>query len=236
MANYYRARLECLTNNELLKFIDPKKIIKTTNSQLLYSIFDELVFESCNDAMHEDILMLSEKFPTDVFLVRYYDCPEYEESITECYRYEDGKHEFVGFQPDYIFSDRDHIIKVFGEEVTHKLWKRIRRYLMRLDQTKESLLDGELHCDILEHHYDECVTSSVTIHAEFENYKLSVDKIRNSELILHGYQRNSKSEDWKEILIESKKEEDKSSNVGKDQKNEQVIDELNIDNYEDLPS
>jgi hypothetical protein len=203
MANYYVTRLECLTNYELLKFIDPKKIIKTTNSKLSYSILDELVFESCNDALHDDILRLSEKFPSEIFLARYYDCPDYEESITECYRYEDGEHEFIGYEPKYTFNDHDHIIKVLGEEVTHKLWKRIRRYLLRLDQTKESLLDGELHCDILEHHFDDCVTSNVTIHAEHENFKLSVDKIRNSELIFHGYQRDSETEDWKEILPES---------------------------------
>jgi hypothetical protein len=236
MANYFDTRLECLTNNELLKFIDPKKIIKSTWSKLRFSICDELIFESRNCTMHEDILLLSKKFPREVFLVRYYDSPEYEDSLTECYRYEDGKCKFIGYEPKYTFNDHDHIIKVLGEEVTHKLWKRIRRYLMRLDQTKESILDGELNCDILENHYDECVTSSVTIHAEFENFKLSVDKIRNSELVLHGYQRNSESEDWEEILIESKKEEDKSSNVGKDQNNEHVIEVLDIDNYEDLPS
>jgi len=206
MANYYVTRLECLTNYELLKFIDPKKIIKTTNSKLSYSILDELVFESRNDAMHDDILRLSEKFPSEVFLARYYDCPDYEESITECYRYEAGENEFIGYEPKYTFNDHDHIIKILGEEVTHKLWKRIRRYLFRLDQTKESLLDGELHCDILEHHFDDCVTSSVTIHAECENFKLSVDKIRNSELIFHGYQRDSETEDWKEILPESTNE------------------------------
>jgi hypothetical protein len=203
MANYFDTRLECLTNNELLKFIDSKKIIKNTWSKLRFSICDELIFESRNCTMHEDILLLSEKFPKEVFLARYYDPADYEEALTECYRYEDGKHEFIGYEPNYTFNDHDHIIKVFGEEVAHKLWKRIRRYLFRLDQTNESLLDGELHCDILEHHYDECVTSSVTIHAEYENFKLSVDKHRNSELIFHGYQRDSESEDWKEILNES---------------------------------
>lgn len=152
MANYYDTRIECLTNSELLKFIDPKKIIKSTCSKFDFSISDELIFESRNCTMHEDILLLSNKFPREIFLVRYCDSPEY-------------------------------------------------------DQTKESILDGELNCDILENHYDECVASSVTIHAEFENYKLSVDKTRNSELVLHGYHRNSKAEDWKEILIESKKEE-----------------------------
>lgn len=203
MANYFDTRLECLTNSELLKFLDPKKIVKSTWTKLRFSICDELVFESRNCTMHEDILLLSEKFPKEVFLARYYDPADYEEALTECYRYEDGKHEFIGYEPNYTFNDHDHIIKVFGEEVSHKLWKRIRRYLFRLDQTNESLLDGELHCDILEHHYDECVTSNVTIHAELENFKLSVDKTRNSELIFHGYQRNSESEDWKEILIES---------------------------------
>lgn len=206
MANYFDTRLECLTNNELLKFIDSKKIIKNTWSKLRFSICDELIFESRNCTMHEDILLLSEKFPKEVFLVRYYDPADYEEALTECYRYEDGKHEFIGYEPNYTFNDHDHIIKVFGEEVTHKLWKRIRRYLFRLDQTNESLLDGELHCDILEHHFDECVTSSVTIHAELENFKLSVDKTRNSELIFHGYQRDSETEDWKEILPESTNE------------------------------
>jgi hypothetical protein len=202
MANYYVTRLECLTNNELLKFIDPNKIIKSRWSELRFSINDELVFESQDGSMHSDILLLSETFPKEVFLARYYDTPSCEESLTEYYRYEDGQYKFIGYEPNYTFNAHDHIIKVFGEVVFHKLWKRIRRYLIRLDQTKESLLDGELHCDILENHYDESVTSSVTIHAEHENFKLSVDKHRNSELVFHGYHRNAESEGWKEILIE----------------------------------
>jgi hypothetical protein len=40
----------------------------------------------------------------------------------------------------------------------------------------------------------------VTINAEVDNFKLSVDKITNAELILKGYTRGSENEEWVEIL------------------------------------
>jgi hypothetical protein len=200
MSNIYDTRLECVTNYELLKFTDPKKIIINTCSKFRFSVCNDLVFESHNCTMHDDILLFSQKFPREVFLARYYDISEWNIPPALCFRYEDGQHKFIGYEPIYIMKDHELIYDVLGEEIFLKLWKRIKKYLFRLDQTKEYILDGELRCDPLEHHYDDCVSSNVTINAEYENYKLSVEKYRNSELRFHGYKRISPSEEWEEII------------------------------------
>ena len=97
------------------------------------------------------------------------------------------------------------IYDVLGRDTFLKLWFRVREYLFRLDHTKESLVEGKNdEVDMLEDHYDNCVSSSVTIHAELNNFKLSVDKITNAELIFRGYTRGNENEGWVEILPESK--------------------------------
>jgi len=64
-----------------------------------------------------------------------------------------------------------------GKETMFKLWFRVRDYLFRLDHTKESLIDSEKHhVDMLEDHYDHCVSSSVTVNAEVYNFKLRLIK------------------------------------------------------------
>jgi len=200
MANLYDTILECETNDTLLNLLDPKKIIANTWSEFSYSEHNELVFESRNETMHEDIILLSEKFPMEVFTAVYYDHEIYEETKFHYHRYEDGEVEFLGYIPRYNWKNHRPIIEAMGREVFDKLWKRIRKYLFRLDQTRESILDGELRIDILENHYDQCVTSYVTIFAEHENFRLSVEKTKKSNLYFRGYQRDSEFEDWIEIF------------------------------------
>ena len=199
MANLYDTILECVTNDELLNLMDPKKIIAKTWSEFRFSRHNELVFESRDDTMHEDIISLSEKFPNEVFTAIYYEIEGYDETQVHYYRYRDGKIEFLGYIPKYTWNNYEQIIKAFGKDVFNKLWKRIRKYLYRLDQTKESILDGGLRINILENHNDQCVSSFVTVFAEHENFRMSVEKTKNSELHFRGYQRDSALEDWKEI-------------------------------------
>lgn len=200
MANYYDTLLECVTNDELLNLTDPNKIIDETWSEFRFSRHNELFFESRNETLHEDIISLSEKFPNEVFTAIYYDIEDRDETPAHYYRYRDGKTEFLGFIHNYTWKDHEPISKAFGKDVFHKLWKRIRQYLLRLDQTKESILDGELRIDILENHYDQCVSSFVTVYAEHENFRMSVEKTKNSELHFRGYHRNSEFEAWEEII------------------------------------
>jgi len=101
-----------------------------------------------------------------------------------------------------------------GKETMLKLWFRVRDYLFRLDHTKESLIDGEKHyVDMLEDHYDHCVSSSVTVNAEVDYFKLTVDKTKCAELFFRGYTRESENEEWVEIMSNEKKE------LGLDKKN-----------------
>jgi hypothetical protein len=80
----------------------------------------------------------------------------------------------------------------------------VREYIFRLDHTKESLIEGEkYYVDMLEDHYDHCISSTVTVHAEVDNFKLSVDKITNAELLFRGYTRGSENDEWVEILPDS---------------------------------
>lgn len=201
MANIYDTRLECITNYELLKCINPEKIITKTPSRLQFSIGDELVFETRSTTMHEDILLLSIKFPNEVFLARYYTIDPYDSYPALCIRYINGKDEFLGYEPDYDWGNYEYILDEFGQDVFHRLWRRIRKYFFRLDQTKENVIIGKVECDILEHHYDECISSYVTVHAEYKNFKISVDKYRRSKLHFHGYRRSSESAEWEEIRI-----------------------------------
>ena len=200
MANLFDTILECETNGTLLNLMDPEKLIVETNSAFGYSEHNELVFKSRRETMHNDIILLSEKFPREVFTAIYYDHEIYEETKFHYYRYEDGKSEFLGYIPKYTWENHGPIIGAMGREVFDKLWKRIRKYLFRLDQTRESILDGELRVDILDNHYDQCVTSYVTIFAEHENFRLSVEKTKQLNLYFRGYQRDSELEDWIEIF------------------------------------
>ena len=205
MANIYDSYVRCLTNPQLTTIIDPEKIIKKTNSQFRFKRFDELVYETRWATMHDDIITLSEQFPNDVFRVRYkYVCAQLPQPI-ECFRYKNGESKFMGYEPNYKFSDHEHLSNAMGQETLLKLWFRIREYLFRLDHTKESLLDGrKYYIDMLEDHYDNCVSSTVTIHAEIDNFKLSVDKIKNAELIIRGFKREHEEANWVEILPKSK--------------------------------
>jgi len=200
MANIYDTILECETSDTLLNLLDPEKLIVDTNSQFGYSRYNELGFESQSETMHKDIILLSEKFPREVFTAVYFDHELYEETKFHYYRYEDGKSEFLGYIPRYNWENHGPILKAFGDDEFKKLWLRIRKYLFRLDQTRESILDGELRVDILENHYDQCVTSYVTMFAEHENFRLSVEKTKKSNLYFRGYRRDSEFEDWKEIF------------------------------------
>jgi len=206
MANLYDSYIRCLTNQKLTTIIDPEKIIKTTPSQFRFRRFDELVYETRWFTMHEDIMTLSQQFPNDIFMVRYVDdCVQFPGPI-ECFRYENGESKFMGYVPNYKFSDHNHLIDALGKDTLLKMWFRVRNYLFRLDHTKESLIEGEeYYVDMLEDHYDYCVSSTVKVHAEVENYKLSVDKIKNAELIFRGYKRENENVEWVEIMPKSEK-------------------------------
>ena len=203
MANIYTTRLECISNDQLLRHLNPAKIIVKTSSQFLSLFVSELVYETKRETLHRDIILLSDKFPREIFQARFYDlegrgdenCP------VLCYKYENGHDQFLGYEPNYIAKNYEPIIEAFGEDVYYRLWKRIRKYLSRLDLTKVSLLDGESRCDPLEHHFDDCVDSAITIQVEFENYKMTVEKLKNYELIFHGYNRNSSTDEWIEIEL-----------------------------------
>ena len=212
MANIYDTRLECITNYELLKCIDPEKIITKTPSRLQFSIGDELVFESRSTTMHDDILLLSIKFPNEVFLARYYYIDPDSDSPALCVRYINGKDEFLGYEPDYNWGNYKYILNEFGQDVFHRLWRRVRKYFFRLDETNENVITGKVECDILEHHFDECVSSYVTVHAEYQNFKMSVDKNRRSKLHFRGFRRNSESGDWEEISIPKSSEKENVRN------------------------
>ena len=201
MANIYDSYIRCTTNPELTKIIDPEKIIQKTPSQFRFMHFDELVYETKWYTMHEDVILLSKQFPNDVFMARFSDPEAFIPVPRECYRYHNGKAIFMGFEPVYKFSDHDHLYGVMSEETLLKLWSRVRDYLFRLDHTKESLIDGEhYYVDMLEDHYDNCISSSVTIHVELDNYKLTVDKTKGAELFFRGFKRDSKYSEWVEIL------------------------------------
>lgn len=205
MANIYDSYLRCISNPELIKLIDPEKIIQKTRSQFRFKRLDELVYETRWGTMHEDIILLSKKLPNDVFMVRYYDICVQEHVPAECYRYQDGRSIFLGYEPVYKFCGYTLHKEEMGEEIMLKLWFRVRDYLFRLDHTKESLIDGKhYYVDMLEDHYDNCISSSVTVHAELDNYKLTVDKTKGAELHFREFKRDSKSSEWIEILPEAK--------------------------------
>jgi hypothetical protein len=210
MANIYDSYIRCVTNPDLTKIIDPEKIIKKTPSQFRFMHFDELVFETRWYTMHEDLILLSQQFPNDVFIARYSDPEAFIPVPRECFRYCNGENQFMGFESAYKFSDHEYLFGAMGEETLLKLWFRVRDYLFRLDHTKESLVVGEkYYVDMLEDRYDHCIRSTVTVHAEMDNFKLSVDKITNAELFFRGYTRGSENEEWVEILPESQRQEPK---------------------------
>jgi len=204
MANLIDSYIRCTSNPEFLLLLDPDKIVENkARSRFLRRNFDELVYEGRGITMHNAMIILSKKFPNEVFLARYYFIDAFVEVPAECYQYQNGKEKYLGNEPVYKFSKNDHIFNVMGKETLLKLWFRVREYLFRLDHTRESLVDGEkFYIDMLEDHFDNCVSSTVTVHAEVDNFRLSVDKITNAELILRGYTRGSENEEWVEIFPE----------------------------------
>lgn len=221
MANYYYSSIRCVSNPELLLLMDPQIFIRKTPSEFIQKNFDELIYETRRYTMHRDIITFSERFPDDEFIARYVDSELQEPMSQEIFWYRNGDSQFVGFEPVYKYSNHDHIYDEMGRETWLKLWNQAREYLFRLDQTKEckdkadrslirldqetrSMIRGDnYYIDSLEDHDHYCVSSSVTVHAEINNFKLSMDKITNAELIFRGYKRGSENEDWVEILPES---------------------------------
>ncbi len=200
MENLYYTILDCETSDTLLNLMDPEKLIVETKSQFSYSKQNELIFESQNDTMHKDIILLSEKIPEEVFTAIYYKTEVNNETQFNLGRYENGSDEFLGYMPKYAWENYVEIIKASGEEEFYNLWKRIRKYLFWNDETRGNILDGVLGGPIPHNHYDQCVSVYVSVSAEHENFKITVDKTKNSNLSFRGYQRDSEFKDWKEIF------------------------------------
>jgi len=224
MANDYNTELVCKTNSQLLQKIDPRDIIKNRNSRFISCKNGVYYFTTRSGTMHENIVVLSMTYPMEVFIARYRDDDIYYDSEIQTIKYKSGKSKCTKIEPDYWY-DISHIEKKIGKEPLEQLLKVAWRYIKRID----AMSDTPKTRKRTEQERKNKIKTSVAIIVENDDFKIEATKIGTSFVKFLGYVKEASAPRWQLI------EKEKNLVVGKDQQDEKNDNELNDDDYIDLP-
>jgi len=223
MANYYNTLLECKSNKQLMQEIDPRDIIKKTNSEFITYKDGMYYFQTCNGVLHDDIVELSKTCPKEIFIAQIWNVDFYDSEVRTI-RYKNGKSRITNIEPNYGYT-ASHIIKVMGKETFHSLMKVAMRYIRQYGVIRNT---PEVEKEISKEKNDK-INSNVTVHVENDKYKIDATLVGSSYIEVNGFVKRPSRPSWKLI------EEQIGLNRGHDQQNEQNITETNNEDYCDLP-
>lgn len=224
MGNYHDTLLECRSNNQLLQKIDPRDIIKKTESQFISCKDGVYYFQTHRGALHQDIVELSKEYPEEVFIARIWNVDWYESELRTV-RYKSGKAKFIKIEPNYQYSV-SHLEKIMGVDNFNKLMKIAMRYIEVCEKLERI---PEVKDQIAQERKDK-VFSHVTVNVEDEKFKINATRMTYSSIEVIGYVKEVPTKlVWKLI------EEEKRSYKRNDQKNEYGLEEAPEEEYSDLP-
>jgi hypothetical protein len=223
MANYYDTSLVCKSNNQLLKKMDPRDIIKNPNSEFITYKNGFYFFSSCNDTMHESILELSKTFPTEVFVTCTWNVDVYDSEI-QTYEYKDGKSKCIKTEPNYGYCI-SHVEKIMGNETSNELMEVVMRYIKQY----RAIEDSKRNKKIIQQELMKKIRSSTKIIVENKKFKIEATRVGSSFIEVEGYIKETPSPIWTKIEREKNRANDEDIN---DSLN---VDASNIEEYDDLP-
>jgi len=224
MGNYYDTLLECKSNKQLLQKIDPRDIIKTTNSQFISCKDGIYYFQTHRGPLDPDIVELSKKHPNEVFIARIWNVDFYCSELRTV-KYRSGKSKFIKIEPNYNYNT-SHLEKIMGIDNFNKLMKIAMRYIEaceKLERIPE--VKGQIA-----HERKDKVFSHVTVNVEDEKFKIEATRMTYSSIYLMGYVKEVPTKSvWKLI------EEENLCNKNNKKQNEYNLEEKQNENYSDLP-
>lgn len=225
MGNYYDTLLECKSNKQFLHKIDPRDIIKTTESEFISCKDGIYYFQTHRGALHKDIVELSKKYPEEVFLAQIWNVDFYD-SIIRALEYKDGDVKILSSKPNYSYC-ATHLIKAMGEEKFQRLMNVVMKYIQSREKVKD---DPEDQSQMGKSNKDK-IHSYINVHVEDNEYKLEATIRTTSYIHLVGYVKEVPTKPvWKLI------EEEKRSNKRNDKKrNDYGFEEAPESDYDEIP-
>lgn len=196
MANLFTTTLVCKSNSKLLQKIDPNEIITEPNSEFLSCENGAYIFNTHDRTMHESIVALSERYPTEVFIAQFWNVEFYDSEI-QTYKYIDGSSKCTKIEPNYGYCV-SHIKKIMGKKTLRRFMKVAVKQIKRIDTindiptTKKNRMERKHK-----------ISSSITINVEDEDYKIEATKIGSSFIEVNGFIKEAPTPRWQ--LIEKEK-------------------------------
>jgi len=220
MSYIYNTRLVCKSNSKLLQKIDPDEIIKGINSEFLSCKKGAYHFITSNGTMHESIVALSKKYPTEAFIAQFCCVETYDYIQTN--KYIDGFSKCIKVEPNYGYCVA-HIEKTIGKQTLRRFMKVALKQIKKIDSindiptTKNNGM-GRKHK----------ISSSITINVENDDFKIEATKIGSSFIAVNGFIKEAPAPRWQ--LIEKEKNQivrivhqmEKSDDEAKDEKYDDV--------------
>ncbi len=221
MSYIYNTRLVCKSNSKLLQKIDPDEIIKGINSEFLSCKKGAYHFITSNGTMHESIVALSKKYPTEAFIAQFCCVETYDYIQTN--KYIDGFSKCIKVEPNYGYCI-SHIGKIIGKKTLRRLMKVALKQIRRIDAINDI---PTVKKNGIERKHK--ISSTITINVEDDDFKIEATKIGSSFIEVNGFIKEALTPRWQLI------EREKNLIVGKDKQDEKNDDEAKEEEYDNLP-
>jgi hypothetical protein len=222
MSYIYNTRLICKSSSKLLQKIDPNEIIKDLSSKFLSCENGAYHFTTRNGRMHESIVVLSEQYPTEIFLAQFWDVESYDSKI-QTYKYIDGFSKCTKTEPNYMYCV-SHIEKIMGKKTVRRFMNVVLKHFKKIDAI-DVTPTTEKHRMERKHK----IGSSITINVENEKYKIESTRIGYAFIEVNGFVKESPTPRWKLI------EKEKSRIMRITHQMDKSADDYKEEKYEDLP-
>jgi len=221
MANLYNTRLFCTSNSKQLQKIDPGEIIKEPNSEFLFGENGAYIFTTRDGTMHESIVALSKKYPTEIFIAQIWNVEFYDSEI-QTYKYFAGSSKCTKVEPNYGYCI-SHIGKIIDKRTLRRFMKVAMKQIKRIDAINDIPTAKK---NRMERKHK--ISSTITINVEDQDFKIEATKIGSSFIEVNGFIKEAASPSWQ--LIEKQKNRiarvTHQMDIGADEAEEEKYDNL----------
>ena len=223
MANDYNTELVCKTNSQLIQKIDPRDIIKISNSEFISCKNGVYYFSTRSGTMHESIVELSKTYPNELFIVKYRKDDIYYGSEIQTFKYIDGFSKCTKVEPNYGYCI-SHIEKRIDKKTLRRFMKVALKQIKRIDAIND--IPTAKKNGIERKHK---ISSTITINVEDEKYKIEATKIGSSFIEVKGFIKEAPTPRWQLI------EKEKNQIVRVVNPMDKIDDDVKDEDYDDLP-
>jgi len=218
MANYYDTLLVCKTDSKLLQKIDPRSLIKESNSEFITCKNGTYHFTTINGTMHESIVVLSEKFPKETFKAKIWNVDCYDSEI-QTIKYKTGVARRTKVKPNYGYFISD-IEKVMGKKLLRRFMKVALKQIKKIDSIDDAPTNKKG-----EKERERDIYSSITVSVQNRDFKIEATKEGRSFIQVNGYIKVKEGSYSRWQLIEREKNKivkeshqlDESADVSKEE-------------------